>query len=358
LEAARALGIEVRRFRERTPALEAALRGHPGRQAVLLLGPSHPVSAPERVRFAALNRTVDLVLAGESAEPVMRCFGYRVRREPFDRFPALGAPEGAGVPPGVRAVLVPTGQQIAVDSSRRFDVGENSCTVPPFRAVDTLLRREDGAPVALGLARADLDRRVVLLADEELVRNRALRRTAAGPVILEQLAGRYDRLVFEEYHHGFGAQGSLGSAALAWSLRSPWGWLVWQLAAVGVLALLAGAVRFGPARSGIIRRRRSPLEHVRALATALAAARGHDEAIGAIVRGLRRRLGGSRAAAEPDGRAWLASLKGTLTSPRAQAALQGLSALTSPGQPAASVLRAAYLAEDLWEELRPSARPS
>ena len=89
--------------------------------------------------------------------------------------------------------------------------------------------------------------------------------------------------------------------ALDWSTRSPWGWVVWQLAAVGVIALLASGVRFGPVRRAIERRRRSPLEHVRALATALAAARGHDVAVRLMVQGLRRRLsrGGRPARARP-----------------------------------------------------------
>ncbi len=55
---------------------------------------------------------------------------------------------------------------------------------------------------------------------------------------------------------------------------------------VGVIALLFGAVRFGPPRPAIPRKRRSPLEHVRALATALAAAHGHDVAVATIIRGL------------------------------------------------------------------------
>ena len=119
------------------------------------------------------------------------------------------------------------------------------------------------------------------------------------------MAGKYDQVLFEEYHHGFGAAGSLAGAVLAWSKSSPWGWLVWQGAIVGLVALLFGAVRFGLARPAIARTRRSPLEHVRALATALAAARGHDVAIAAIVRGLRRRLLPPALRSRGDWRLWL-----------------------------------------------------
>jgi hypothetical protein len=171
--------------------------------------------------------------------------------------------------------------------------------------------------------------------------------------VLGWVAGRYDRVIFDEYHHGFGASGSLAGSVVGSSARTPWGWAVWQAAAVGVLALLFGAIRFGPARSGIERRRRSPLEHVRALARALSAARGHDVAIAALVRGLRRRVVPPAIRARGDAAGWLRQLDGSLLSPRGREALGELRSLTRPGQPSSGVLRAANAVEDLWEELRP-----
>jgi hypothetical protein len=121
------------------------------------------------------------------------------------------------------------------------------------------------------------------------------------------------------------------------------------------VALLCSGIRFGPARPGIVRTRRSPLEHVRALAVALSAARGHDEAIAAIVRGLRRRLAPAalRGRAPADWKRWLAELERPGSSPAVRASLASLKALTRPGQPSASVLRAANAVEDLWQDLRP-----
>ena len=354
LEATRALGIEVRRFRERPRELGPRLADGT-RQLLAIIGPSYPFSAPERGLVVSFNQQADLLLAGEAASALMRCFGYRVRSLPFDSVRAQ-APAGPGAAdPWVHATLEPTRERVFEDSARAFDVGRTACTVPLYRAVDTLLLTPARRPVALSLRRADLDRRVILLADAELLRNRALRRTAAGPFALRLLGSRYRRVVFEEYHHGFGAQGSLAGAALAWSRRSPWGWAVWQLALVGLLALLFGAVRFGPARPAIPRLRRSPLEHVRALATALAAAQGHDEAIGAMVRGLRRRLAPAalRAGAAGDWRAWLTRLERPAAEPRAATALGTLRQLTRPGQPSDSVLRAANAVEDLWRDLKP-----
>jgi hypothetical protein len=120
-----------------------------------------------------------------------------------------------------------------------------------------------------------------------------------------------------------------------------------------LLALVAGAFRFGPVRLVLPRRRRSPLEHVRALATALAAARGHDVAIASIVEGLRRRLQPSGHRSPGGTRQWLEHLGEQVQSPRARAAVGALQEFTRPGQSPAGVLGAANAVEDVWEELRP-----
>jgi hypothetical protein len=179
-----------------------------------------------------------------------------------------------------------------------------------------------------------------------------MRETDAGVFALGLVNGKYDRVLFEEYHHGFGAAGSLATATIDWSRQSPWGWAAWQLAAIGMLALLFGAVRFGPAIPGIVRVRRSPVEHVRALATALSAAKGHDEAIAAMVRGLRRRLAPPALRARGDWHAWLAQLGAHAASAKEREAIATLNQLTQPGQPPSSVLRAATAVEDVWQNIQ------
>jgi hypothetical protein len=352
LDAVKRLGIPVQRFRERSREL-SRIAGSP-RAVLVILAPGAEFSAPERSAVLAFAENADLILAGRDAQSLMRCFGYRVTRRILDS--AAVAPPGfrpGPRAPWVRATLSATGQRVVVDSSRAYDVDRVSCVVPPLAGVDTLLLSTRGRPVALRLRRADHPRDVVLVADEELFRNRALRRTEAGPFALGLFAGRYDRVVFEEYHHGYGEAGSLSALTIDWSRRSPWGRLVWQAAAVGLLALLCGAVRFGPPRPGIPRARRSPLEHLRALASALASARGHDVAIGAMVRGLRRRLVPPGLRTRGDWRAWLTRVGGTTLSPRARDAVALLDSLTRPGQPSSSVLRAANAVEDVWEDLKP-----
>ena len=351
LDAMQRMGISVRRFRLRPRELDQL--DDSGRQALFVLDPTIGLSAPEVTSILGFGQHADLVLAGADAEPLMKCFGYKTKRLFPDSLQVTrpGAARDSSSP-WVHAVLRSTGLATVVDSSRSFDVAYASCTVPAMKRVDTLLMSKGGQVVALRLTRADVDRQVILVSDVEPFRNRALRYTDAGPFVLSLVVGKYDKVVFEEYHHGFGAAGSLAGAVLAWSKTSPWGWLVWQSAIVGLVALLFGAIRFGLARPAIGRTRRSPLEHVRALATALAAARGHDVAIAAIVRGLRRRLLPPALRSRGDWRLWLKQLERSTRSERGRAALATLTTLTRPGQPSIAVLRVANAVEDLWEDQR------
>jgi hypothetical protein len=225
--------------------------------------------------------------------------------------------------------------------------------VPQPAAVDTLLETLRERPVVVRLSYPG-GRTVTLVSDDGLFRNRALRRTQAGPLVLGLVAGRYQRMIVDEYHQGYVVAGSLGAAALVWSTRSPWGWMVWQLIAVGVVALVASGVRFGPVRSVIERRRRSPMEHVRALATTLAAARGHDVAVRLMIQGLRRRLSRGGRPATVDLDAWLESLGPSVRSARGREALHTLTTSRRTPADAASVLAAGNAVETLWEELKPT----
>jgi hypothetical protein len=107
-------------------------------------------------------------------------------------------------------------------------------------------------------------------------------------------------------------------------------------------------------RSVIERRRRSPMEHVRALATTLAASRGHDVAVRLMVQGLRRRLSRGGRAAGADLDAWLESLAPSVRSARGREALETLTGTLRTQPDAASVLAAGNAVETLWEELKPT----
>jgi len=343
------LGVTVEPFRRPIGAYgTVAGRG----TLTAVLDPSLVLSPSEGQIVARLPG--DLLVAGMRAASALRCLGWDVRPRYSDSL-AVVPPPGAEARrfPRPRAVLVRRDSAVAVDSASTEDDVPVRCTAPAATAVDTLLRTAGGSPVAVRLRLQD-GRTATLVGDGWLFTNRALRETAAGPFVLGLVVPRYQRVVVDEYHHGFNASRTLSGATLDWTVRSPWGWAILQLAGVGVLALLASGVRFGPIRAGVERRRSSPLEHVRALATALAAARGHDVAVRLIVQGLRRRLSATGRSAPGDIGRWLYGLQPAMRSPAGRAALATLSTVTHRAASAEDVLHAADAVETLWEELRPT----
>jgi hypothetical protein len=317
-----------------------------------VLDPSRPLDAWDALALQALGtQGVDLVVAGRTANAVMRCFGYRVQ----SRSDSVEARMVGPFPPRdlwVGAVLARTGEAVVVDSSGLADVGIAQCEVPDAQTLDTLLLTDGGRLAALRL-RFVGTHDVTLVADGAVFGNRRMRDTEAGIFALALFGRQHARVIFDEYHHGFGRGGSLAGSVLSWTLRSPWGWAAWQVAVVGLLALIASGIRFGPVMSIIRRERRSPLEHVQALATALAATHGRVAATRLIVRGLERRLSGVGRAAHPDPATWLASLAPTLRTSKARSAVERLQLLISGPQRPDAVLEAAHAVEDVWDDLKP-----
>ena len=319
-----------------------------GRFALALLDPGTGLEATEIAALAEWHRSGtggDLILAGNGTDELMACFGWVAGEFSLNPLP-VRSPAGPQQdnPAEISVFLEPEVPPATAEPA------ELICNPVPIASIDTILMAPDGRVAAIRVHPGDRRTSVLLLSDADLVRNRTLRETDTGPVVLGLFVEPYDLIVFEERVHGFGTSGSLGRALLRWSRRSPWGWAAWQLAIVGLLALLVGAVRFGPIRSVITRRRRSPTEHVNALATALSARGGHDVAIAALIRGLRRRLAPSQPAASDPG-PWLRELVERAPTPTAREQAGVLLALSAPGQSGSAVLEAANAVEDLWEEM-------
>src|SRR3989442_1717658 len=151
-----------------------------------------------------------------------------------------------------------------------------SCPLLVASGADTLLAGRDGRPVVLRL-RYPGGGQVTLAADPGYFRNIVWRQTGVAAFAVPLfLAGRRGAIVWDERQQRFGRGGSLTAATLAWLAGAPAGWAMLQLAAVLLVALAVAAVRFGPARRVIDVRRRSPLEHLEALAAGLEGAAGGD----------------------------------------------------------------------------------
>lgn len=346
-EAAGRLGVVVDRLRQHQLR---PLMADPAGNALVVLDPTLPLTGAQIDGILGLPAAgVALVVAGPSSRALFRCFGFDTLRL-RDSLPVGVSGPASARPARVGLALRPTGQAEIVDSSGLFDSVIRTCRVPVLARLDTLAVA-GGLPVALRLSPADGGAPVTLIADVGLFRNRAVRDTDAGPLVLGWLA-EYDHLWFDEDHHGFLAGGSLLAWTLRWSRESPWGWLAFHLAIVGLLALASRAVRFGPVVTTLDRRRRSVVEHVRALALALRSAGGHGRAIGLLIAGVRRRLTPGTRGSPGGSREWLERLSG----PRATPVVAGLAARllaidhTHPSE--AEVLTAGKLVEDLWNGMK------
>lgn len=332
------LHVRVTRFRRRPSDLP------PANERVLfaVLDPAIPLSAMDALRLAAWQQAGASVLAaGTGSNAFLQCFGLMAE----SRFGSAAYRRGDSL--RVDFVLAPAGG----DSARRSMAEGPECSVGRYGA-DTLLALTGGEPVALRI-RPDSGGVALLVADGGLFANRRVRETAAGEFTLGLVSGSFSHVIVDEYHQGFGPGGGMLSAARHWLVTTPVGWAILQLGIVATIALLLGAIRFGPARHVVVRRRRSPLEHVHALATALAAAGGHEVAVSLVVRGLRRRL--SHGGGAPGGSTveWLAALPGRTRTARGHDAAERLNALTRGRADAQSVREAALAVEEVWQDLTP-----
>ncbi len=337
-DALQLLGVRVARHRRRTTELPAPLPG----DLYAILDPAARLSPLDGLRLEAWRTAGGSVLAaGRGSAAYLACFRLR----PAVRFGDHAVIDGDTL--AINAVLE-AGRQ---DSTAVGERAASSCAVGAYRT-DTLLRSTTMEPVAVRIT-TDSGGAALLVADGGLFANRALKESTAGEFTLGLVYGSYGHVLVDEYHQGFGPGGGILPAARRWLFSAPAGWAIIQLGLVGLLVLLTSAVRFGPARQVIVRRRRSALEHVRALATALAAAGGHDVAVSLVVRGLRRRLTRAGDPMRASITEWLAALPARTHSPAGRAAAERLLTLTSGPADVKSVRQAAIAVEDVWQDLTP-----
>jgi hypothetical protein len=143
--------------------------------------------------------------------------------------------------------------------------------------------------------------RLVIASDPDIVRNDAIRVCAHGldvPVVraLEWLrdGGRVPRttLVFDEFHQGLGEQPGATDTIVAFLAESGPGRAILALGLAALVLVASRAPRLVPPRSAERIERRSPMEHVDALARAYETVGASRTVTQRLVAGLRRRLEG------------------------------------------------------------------
>lgn len=176
--------------------------------------------------------------------------------------------------------------------------------------------------------------RVIAWSDAAPLRNERLRESGAAFVLARtaaELAAIEGALVFDEFHHGFRGDGSAIRATLNFLTGTAAGHTVLQLLVVaGGLLILAGA-RFGRPYPPAEAARRSPLEHVDALAGLYRQAGARATARRLLIAQLARRLGRRPPPAEATD----------------EAALERLTAALPGGAGRAAEVRAALGRDDL-----------
>ncbi|PYP28499.1 MAG: hypothetical protein DMD55_05225 [Gemmatimonadetes bacterium] len=326
---------------------------------LLVLDPPRGLYPAELAQVMRFVRSGGRVVVAGSGGGITRCVGWRTNNEevffPRDSFRVIAPSRSLTLPP-VADFLKPRRDDGAAESRLRVRAGqleEGECETVPAPAEDTLLHLTDGRPAVLRLHYQG-GGSVTLVADPGYFRNRVWRSTDVPYFVAPLLMpARRGSVVWDEYHQGFGRGRSMAAVLLGWLAGTPGGWAILQLVAVLLAGLAVTAVRFGPPRRAVATRRRSPLEHLEALAAGLESAAGVDTAVALTVSGLRRRLGRTGALRPDEQRSWLAALELALPSAAGRDAVRRLQRLiTQPGGPERA-LAAAQAAEDVWEELRP-----
>ncbi|HEX8276979.1 MAG TPA: DUF4350 domain-containing protein [Longimicrobiaceae bacterium] len=287
------LGVRV--DRRLAPYVDAEpLRGGP----LVLMAPAEPPT-PEELR--ALRAWVEgggtLLYVARPDDPTLEEFGLVLADLAPDslRGPARLAWDGRTATPAMHTVSLETGpvrgfRRAFADSSAAWE----------RHGADALFTTSggDATVVAFGVGKGG----VVAWSDAEPLRNRSLResggalafaRAAALSVSRgDTTAPSYgDTLWFDEYHQGYHGGGSAVSATLRFLREQPAGHLALQLGAAALLLLLSAGWRFGAPVPPPPARRRSPLEHVEALAGAYRQAGARATARRLLLSGLARRLG-------------------------------------------------------------------
>lgn len=274
-------------FRD-TPGVDARRTAVDSTVSYVLLDPPYALTSGEVARLlAAVRAGAGLLVAPEANTPLADSLHLGMLTSPFAPFPLAESP--------LLGVIV-TGAEADSALLARWPTAALAARTRLPRGTDTLLAARVGtrssprrAPVALSIP---LGRgRVVVLADAGVLRNDELREGSAGVLavrLLERLPAGAP-LVFDEYHQGFGEHASMSRAVWRFLTVTTWGRALLEvIVAALVLLAAAGARALAPLPRQSLERR-SPLEHVAALAGAYRQVRGTRTVARRLVRGLRRR---------------------------------------------------------------------
>jgi hypothetical protein len=282
-EVSERLGWNVER---RVTSLDTALDS---RATYVILAPPMPLSAVEVGSLLRAVRTGARALVSPApGMPLADSLGvYRSAMSAFGS-EVVGGPDSVGERTAAAQAMVD-----AAAEAGRFDFTLGTDSAMHWSAT-TLVRvegdgTEEPAVMSLSIGRGE----VLVLSDPGFFRNINAREGASTVFavrVFEWLDPMHELpLVFDEYHQGFGKRQSMSRAIRDALLHTAPGRAFLQLVAAGLILLLVYGVRpIAPLKRRYIERR-SPLEHVGALARAYQQTEATRTSTRRLVRGLRRR---------------------------------------------------------------------
>ena len=264
--------------------LEPYVDAGPLRGPLALLAPSSPPTPGEAHALAKWVRGGGtLIYAARRGDPTLDTLGLRLRTLASDTGAAERLDRGHAATAAPGALTAGVG---VVDGFRR---GFDPAAASLHRA--TILAAAGTVPVVLDYRMGK--GRVIAWSDAYPLVNHTLRRSRGALLFARTAADAANggTLWFDEYHHGFSSGGGTMAGIAAFLRRQAAGHAALQVAVALLGVLLLFGRRFGAPLPPPAVRRRSPLEHVEALAGAYRQAGAQHTARRLLLAGLARRLG-------------------------------------------------------------------
>lgn len=271
--------------------------------AYILVSPAQPLTAIEQQRLLGAVRRGMIVVLTLDDEALADSLGFEASSPP-DGFHTLSQTEVAGGNPPTASpdvdprALLQTSFPIAVTvASKSHEHNDAFLWIRPRKgSKEAALDSAQQSPLVLGHR---VGRGYALaIAPSQIIINQMIRdpRSAIAVVRGIQFASatlghgaHSNKVVFDEYHHGFGTHADMVAAVQHALARTPSGRVVVELIIAALILLLSSGVRpLAPVPATAVSRR-SPLEHVGALAYAYSQVDARALGTNRLVRGLRRR---------------------------------------------------------------------
>lgn len=263
----------------------------PAASALALIAPTIPPSADELDDLVAwIEAGGTLLYVASPGDPTLKALGLPAP------VPAKEQGKGADsvdVAAATRATPEPHRWTAGVGVVHGFEWAfPDSAGVLRDSGTTPVLRLADGRITAAVLRRGEGS--VIAWSDVVPLRNDALRTSGAALILARAAAeatAEGSPLVFDELHHGFRGDGHAAAATLRFLRDRPAGHMALQLLIVVIGLLLAAGWRFGAPLEPLPSTRRSPLEHVDALAALYQQANARNTTRRLLLAQLARRLG-------------------------------------------------------------------